>query len=211
MKKKKIINKWLTLGQISFNNSKIVARILDNSKKFDLTTPTLPLPGTGCWGGNPETVPGKNGNRKELKLSILKLKDKLFWIIYIIIFIISGYFYVSSYRDFVIFSYKCLVGFTIGFFYGIFKDKKFSWGGNNFIKYIFILLVGGIIAYMFFDLFNVIYCDSLDDVVISDGANSNNNNSNNDDKNFHFSIYKTFIRVIEGYDSVLKTFLLSDT
>jgi hypothetical protein len=54
------------------------------------------------------------------------------------------------------------------------------------------------------DLINSVYCDSDDDVIISDSTNSNNDK---DDKSYQFSISKQFVK--EGFESVVK--VLSDS
>lgn len=108
--------------------------------------------------------------------------------------------------------YKVFIGFIFGYFMNIFRYTYISRNNQNIGKInnlfnkngiiIFIVAILVIFIFVGFDLINIIYCQ--EDIVVTDSTNSN---YNNDDKNYQFTISKSFVK--DGFDSLFK--VLSDS
>ena len=154
-------------------------------------------------------------------LIIVVFKDRLYWGMFIIGFILMYCFYEISIEHLSMLVYNSFISqISIGFIIGILISKiiseKFSQfnlykGENNknvkntsiIITVIVVILLISIFANVEvgFDLIQRVYCDNEDDVVVSE-SNSTKSNIENDDNSYHFSISKKFVK--EGFESVLK-------
>ena len=112
--------------------------------------------------------------------------------------------------------YKLYIGFIIGVIVSKIiegKFSKFNWSkGENdknvkntsIILTVIVILLLSIVSNVGIGLFPSVYCDDVDDIVVSDSKKSN---IEKDDDSYHFKVSKKFVK--EGFDTVLKT--LSDS
>ena len=148
-------------------------------------------------------------------------RDRLYWVMFIVGFITVYWWCGLNVEIISKFVYKTVIyKLYIGYIIGVIVSKiiarefsKFNWskGENNknvkntsIIITVIVILFLSIVSNVGIGLLPRVYCDDVDDIVVSDSKKSN---IENDDDSYHFKVSKHFVK--EGFDTVLKT--LSDS